>query len=169
MQWLLVLLWGWLWLALATHTAADLAASPHAWPSFLLQVLSTAARVGVPMSGENALQRYDQCAFDKICDSAFGQSVMAGRLEVRARVCVWRIACLSTVVINSSSHLASPCCCCRLPAPLPTAHCCPPHLPLLVPCHLLQKLTFLRMGDMMIDNWTSFGAFLQRLTCPAQP
>jgi beta-amylase len=87
-QWLLVLLWGWLWLALATHTAADLAASPHAWPSFLLQVLSTAARVGLPMSGENALQRYDQCAFDKICDSAFGQSVMAGRLEVRARVCV---------------------------------------------------------------------------------
>lgn len=46
------------------------------------QVLSTAARVGVPMSGENALQRYDQWAFDKICDSAFGQSVMAGRLEV---------------------------------------------------------------------------------------
>jgi beta-amylase len=36
------------------------------------------------MSGENALQRYDQFAFDKICDSAFGQSVMAGRLEVRA-------------------------------------------------------------------------------------
>lgn len=61
------------------------------------------------MSGENALQRYDQLAFDKICDSAFGQSVMAGRLE---------------------------------------------------------KLTFLRMGDMMIDNWSAFGAFLQRLTCP---
>jgi hypothetical protein len=51
-----------------------------------LQVLSTAARVGVPMSGENALQRYDQWAFDKICDSAFGQSVMAGRLEVRGRL-----------------------------------------------------------------------------------
>ena len=31
---------------------------------------------------------------------------------------------------------------------------------------LLQKLTFLRMGDMMIDNWSAFGAFLQRLTCP---
>ncbi|KAI7836743.1 hypothetical protein COHA_009381 [Chlorella ohadii] len=75
----------------------------------LNQVLSTAARAGVPMSGENALQRYDQWAFDKICDSAFGQSVMAGRLE---------------------------------------------------------KLTFLRMGDMMIDNWSAFGAFLQRLTCP---
>lgn len=29
-----------------------------------------------------------------------------------------------------------------------------------------QKLTFLRMGDMMIDNWSAFGAFLQRLTCP---
>lgn len=54
---------------------------PRAPPT---QVLSTAARLGVPMSGENALQRYDQWAFDKICDSAFGQSVMAGRLEVRA-------------------------------------------------------------------------------------
>lgn len=56
---------------------------PHGISYFRLQVLSTAARVGVPMSGENALQRYDQWAFDKICDSAFGQSVMAGRLEVR--------------------------------------------------------------------------------------
>lgn len=54
--------------------------------SLCLQVLSTAARVGVPMSGENALQRYDQLAFDKICDSAFGQSVMAGRLEVRVHL-----------------------------------------------------------------------------------
>ena len=48
------------------------------------------------MSGENALQRYDSYAFSQICQSAFGQSVMAGRLE---------------------------------------------------------KLTFLRMGDMMVDNW----------------
>lgn len=64
-------------------------------PSFDVQVLSTAARVGVPMSGENALQRYDQFAFDKICDSAFGQSVMAGRLEVRA----WSLSrcCVSSI------------------------------------------------------------------------
>lgn len=70
------------------------AGAPHAClhrppcpPAARLQVLSTAARVGVPMSGENALQRYDQWAFDKICDSAFGQSVMAGRLEVRTPGC----------------------------------------------------------------------------------
>jgi beta-amylase len=75
----------------------------------LNQVLATAARAGVAMSGENALQRYDPYAFDKIAESAFGQSVMAGQLE---------------------------------------------------------KLTFLRMGDMMVDNWDAFSAFLRRLTCP---
>ena len=65
-------------------TAHDAAAAAAAAPLLLPQVLSTAAKVGVPMSGENALQRYDEYAFDKICDSAFGQSVMAGRLEVCA-------------------------------------------------------------------------------------
>lgn len=76
----------------------------------LHQVLATAARLGVPVSGENALQRYDQHAFDRIAESAFGQSVMAGRLE---------------------------------------------------------RLTFLRMGDMMLDNWDQFYAgVIKRLTCP---
>jgi beta-amylase len=75
----------------------------------LNQVLATAAKHGVPVCGENALQRYDRYAFDRIAESAFGQSVMAGRVE---------------------------------------------------------KLTFLRMGDMMIDNWESFSGFLRRLTCP---
>lgn len=77
----------------------------------LHQVLASAARAGVSMSGENALQRYDQYAFDKIAESAFGQSVMAGRLE---------------------------------------------------------QLTFLRMGDMMVDNWDAFAAFLRRLTLPPE-
>lgn len=76
----------------------------------LHQVLATAARAGVPVSGENALQRYDQHAFDRIAESAFGQSVMAGRLE---------------------------------------------------------RLTFLRMGDMMLDNWDQFySGVIKRLTCP---
>jgi len=75
----------------------------------LHQVLATAAGAGVSVSGENALQRYDQYALDKIAESAFGQSVMAGRLE---------------------------------------------------------RLTFLRMGDMMVDNWDAFASFLTRLTCP---
>ena len=78
----------------------------------LHQVLATAARLGVPVSGENALQRYDQHAFDRIAESAFGQSVMAGRLE---------------------------------------------------------RLTFLRMGDMMLDNWDQFYAgVIKRLTCPPE-
>lgn len=77
-------------------------------PEGLLQQMITAAAAhGVPLAGENALQRYDQYAFDKIAESAFGQSVMAGRME---------------------------------------------------------KLTFLRMGDMMVDNWDAFSAFLKRLT-----
>lgn len=42
----------------------------------------------------------------------------------------------------------------------------PPPLPPPLAPHTPQKLTFLRMGDMMIDNWSAFGAFLQRLTCP---
>ncbi len=39
--------------------------------------------LGVPVAGENALQRYDRYAFDRIAESAFGQNAMAGRLEVR--------------------------------------------------------------------------------------
>ncbi|KFM22385.1 Beta-amylase 1, chloroplastic [Auxenochlorella protothecoides] len=30
----------------------------------------------------------------------------------------------------------------------------------------LEKITFLRMGDMMVDNWDAFSSFLQRLTGP---
>jgi beta-amylase len=76
----------------------------------LNQVLAAASAADVPISGENALQRYDQGALDKIAESALGQSVMAGRLE---------------------------------------------------------RLTFLRLGDLMVDNWDSFAAFLRRLTCPS--
>lgn len=75
----------------------------------LNQVLATAAKARVPTSGENALQRYDHHAFDKIVESAFGQSLMSGRLE---------------------------------------------------------RVTFLRMGDMMLDHWDSFAAFIKKLTCP---
>lgn len=75
----------------------------------LNQVISTALELNVPVAGENALQRYDRHAFDRIIESAFGQSAMMGRLE---------------------------------------------------------KVTFLRMGDMMYDNWEAFSGFLRRLTCP---
>lgn len=75
----------------------------------LNQVLTTAAKAKVPTSGENALQRYDHHAFDKIVESAFGQSLMSGRLE---------------------------------------------------------RVTFLRMGDMMLDHWDAFAAFIKKLTRP---
>ena len=77
----------------------------------LQQVVAASIATGVPLSGENALQRYDQHAFDRIAESAVGRSARAGRL---------------------------------------------------------QQLTFLRMGDLMFDNWGAFTQFLQRLQCDTQ-
>ena len=45
------------------------------------QVIEAAVKHKVPLSGENALQRYDQFAFDRIAESAFGHHARAGRLE----------------------------------------------------------------------------------------
>ena len=70
----------------------------------LQQVIQAASDVCVPLSGENALQRYDSYAFDRIAESAFGLNARAGRLE---------------------------------------------------------QLTFLRMGDLMFDNWDAFTHFLR--------
>ncbi|BDA47842.1 beta-amylase 1, chloroplastic [Coccomyxa sp. Obi] len=75
----------------------------------LQQVIEAATAAGVPLSGENALQRYDHYAFDRIAESAFGLNARAGRLE---------------------------------------------------------QLTFLRMGDLMFDNWDAFSSFLHRLRSP---
>lgn len=44
-------------------------------------MVETAAAAGVPLSGENALQRYDHFAFDRIAESAFGHQARAGCLE----------------------------------------------------------------------------------------
>lgn len=54
-------------------------------------------------------RRYDDWAFQRIAESAFGRSARAGRLE---------------------------------------------------------QLTFLRMGDLMFDNWDAFCAFLRRMRQP---
>lgn len=72
-------------------------------------MIESAERYGVPLAGENALQRYDDYAFDRIAESAFGKSARAGRLE---------------------------------------------------------QVTFLRMGDLMFDNWDSFSRFLARMRQP---
>ena len=47
----------------------------------LEQIIATSSAVGVPLAGENALQRYDSFAFDRIFDSAFGQTARAGHLD----------------------------------------------------------------------------------------
>ncbi len=52
--------------------------------------------------------RYDDYAFERIAESAFGRSARAGRLE---------------------------------------------------------QVTFLRMGDLMFDNWDAFSRFLNRMRC----
>jgi beta-amylase len=43
-------------------------------------VLETAEKYGVPLAGENALQRYDEHAFDRIAESAFGRTARAGEV-----------------------------------------------------------------------------------------
>ncbi|PNW83114.1 hypothetical protein CHLRE_06g307150v5 [Chlamydomonas reinhardtii] len=77
--------------------------SPQA---LLQQVIEAAEKYGVPLSGENALQRYDDYAFERIAESAFGRNARAGRLT---------------------------------------------------------QVTFLRMGDLMFDNWDAFSRFLNRM------
>ncbi|KAL6753941.1 beta-amylase [Haematococcus lacustris] len=77
--------------------------SPQA---LLQQVIESAEQHGVLLAGENALQRYDDYAFERIAESAFGRSARAGRLE---------------------------------------------------------QVTFLRMGDLMFDNWDAFSRFLNRM------
>jgi len=77
--------------------------SPQA---LLQQVIESAEMYGVPLAGENALQRYDDYAFDRIAESAFAKSARAGRLI---------------------------------------------------------QVTFLRMGDLMFDNWDAFSRFLKRM------
>jgi len=79
--------------------------SPQA---LLQQVIESAEEHGVPLAGENALQRYDDYAFERIAESAFGRNARAGRLE---------------------------------------------------------QVTFLRMGDLMFDNWDAFSRFLNRMRC----
>jgi beta-amylase len=72
----------------------------------LAQVIDAAEQVGVPLSGENALPRYDDYAFDQIAESVFGRTKRPSRLT---------------------------------------------------------KITFLRMGNQMFDNWDSFLGFLHRM------
>ena len=55
--------------------------SPNGHAGLLKQVIDAAVEHNVPLSGENALQRYDQFAFDRIAESAFGHHARAGRLE----------------------------------------------------------------------------------------
>ena len=96
----------------ASFTCVEMRDAEHppeceASPEGLLnQVLTAAAGAGVPLAGENALQRYDGSAMERIAISSLGRSAAAGRLA---------------------------------------------------------QLTFLRMGDLMFDNWPAFTDLLERL------
>jgi beta-amylase len=73
-------------------------------------VVETAAAAGVPLSGENALQRYDHFAFDRIAESAFGHQARAGCLEsltfLRMGEAAY-LACTRTVRLATAHSQAS--------------------------------------------------------------
>lgn len=75
------------------------------------QLQETALAVGVPLAGENALQRYDKFALDQIEHASYGGEVR-GAIES---------------------------------------------------CPQLKRLTFLRMGQSMFDNWDAFESFVVRM------
>ncbi|QDZ21837.1 beta-amylase [Chloropicon primus] len=74
----------------------------------LAQLQEEALEVGIPLSGENALQRYDKFALDQIEHASYGEE---------------------------------------------TKESCPQ----------LKRLTFLRMGPSMFDNWDAFESFVVRM------
>ncbi|GMH33910.1 hypothetical protein BSKO_01744 [Bryopsis sp. KO-2023] len=47
----------------------------------LQQIIDASLAKRVPIAGENALQRYDEYAFSRIAESAFGHTARSGRLE----------------------------------------------------------------------------------------
>ncbi len=81
----------------------------------LAQLQEDAAAFGIPLSGENALQRYDKFALDQIEHASYGEE---------------------TLESGSSSTCPQP---------------------------QLTRLTFLRMGQSMFDNWEAFESFIARM------
>jgi len=75
----------------------------------LAQLQEDAFEFGIPLSGENALQRYDKFALDQIEHASYGEEA-----------------------IDSN-------------------------------CPQLKRLTFLRMGQSMFDNWDAFESFIARM------
>lgn len=95
---------GFNWVALCAGTAA-----------LLKQVMATAAELDVPISGENALQRYDVYAFEQIAIHVpQAKRNPGGALELESR-------------------------------------------------GKLNRLTFLRMNDVMLGNFDSFKILMERL------
>lgn len=47
----------------------------------LKQIIEDAKKAQVPLSGENALQRYDDYALSRIMETAFGNNSIAGSLD----------------------------------------------------------------------------------------
>merc|ERR1711977_184824 len=74
----------------------------------LAQLQEDAVAFGIPLSGENALQRYDKFALDQIEHASYGEETIEN-------------------------------------------------------CPQLKRLTFLRMGQSMFDNWDAFESFIARM------
>lgn len=161
----------------ASLSASRLVACPGT--GLLQQVVETAAAVGVPLSGENALQRYDHFAFDRIAESAFGHHARAGRLE---SLTFLRMGALGSRLCPAAVCCACPCC--RLvQAWIPgvgwqaLASNASVSLSSGISARLLlsgvesrELLLTLRCrhhaGDLMFDNWTAFSDFLRRMRTP---
>ena len=61
-------------------SVSNMQRSLHLCAGLLDQVVRASALHSVPLAGENALQRYDRYAFDRIAESAFGQVRLLGIL-----------------------------------------------------------------------------------------
>lgn len=130
----------------------------------LQQVVETAAAAGVPLSGENALQRYDHFAFDRIAESAFGHQARAGCLE---SLTFLRMGEPSLLHASNAEAAAPPCfpdVGLRHIQPQPNEY---KQLHLLwLPCISCHPHRYATAGDLMFDNWDAFSDFLRRMRTP---
>lgn len=107
----------------------------------LQQILELSEEFDIPVAGENALQRYDYEAFDRIIQSAFGQVWQGQGLDCGGalldRLVMYRVARRGRAHLTVFMQAAQK--------------------------NSLAQLTFLRMGDLMFDQWDAFSNFILRM------
>lgn len=120
----------------------------------LHQVVETAAAANVALSGENALQRYDHYAFDRIAESAFGHHARAGRLETLTFLRMGTCSRRQLHLHHSLPQIAS-------------SHRCLPPMPLLLPC-LPQRPECQTAWPQLVQHHSSGASNLAVLMCCPQ-